>query len=33
MALIIIILVVVIIIGIYIAMYNGLVQLRVHAQE
>ncbi len=33
MALIIAILVVVIIIGIYIVMYNGLIQLRVHAQE
>lgn len=33
MAIIIGILVVVIIIGIYVAMYNGLIQLRVHAQE
>lgn len=33
MAILIVILVLVVIIGIYVAMYNGLVQLRVHAQE
>lgn len=33
MAILIVILVLVVIIGIYIVMYNGLVQLRVHAQE
>ena len=33
MAILIVILVLVVIIGIYVVMYNGLVQLRVHAQE